>query len=278
VGAIDDVRLHAGVRTAAQLGEEALHPPGRPTTPYSGSLGRYLSHGGDHLTTTGPVPPGYRFERPLGLPAPNDAPDTRMLYACRSGDDLFTSADRGCEGRPHVADIGRVYIHPPDGVSTKPLYRCTVTSSGEHFESHLADCEGQTVEFLLGHVRAYAPLVSHAQEDPPRDRRTSIGSVPGTYRAEHALGFVELVGGSGRRLLYGCTDGGDAFSSLDPACEGKEVLGGNGYVWTAPPAGVESAQLYRCRTRTNGWHYDSLTATCEGDIVDGPLGYVVTAR
>lgn len=276
-GAVDDVRVFAGVRAQDEIEQDVVNPSGPPVTPYTGSFGRFVNHDGDHMTTTGPPPRGYRFERPLGMPAPDGAAGTRMLYACKLAADMFTSAQADCEGNPKVAAIGRVYASPPADVLTRALYRCKVTSNGEHFESHLDTCEGQSTEGLLGYVRAYAPLVSHLQTDPPNDRRTSIGLVPASYWAERSFGYVALAGGSGERMLYGCQDGDDAFSSRDSACEGKQVLGGNGYVWTAPPPDQDSAGLYRCRAAATGRRYDSLLESCGGDTVDTLLGYVVTA-
>jgi RHS repeat-associated protein len=274
-GMIDEVRVHTGVRTDHEILREFLDAPPAPTTVHAGAIGRYVSHAGEHLTASGPVPRSYRLEHLYGLPAPDDAPNTRMLYTCQWNSDTFTSTQIDCEGYRRLGEVGRVYVEPQPGLHLRPLYRCIVTASGEHFESVSSNCEGQTTEWLLGYVRAYVPLAGHAQPDRPRDRRTSAGPVPVTYEPRERFGVMSLVGGDGMRAVYACQDGTDAFTSLDQACEGKQYLNRLGYLWTEPPSDFEAVPLTRCREVLTGERYDS--ADTEDDCGGERLGYLMPA-
>jgi hypothetical protein len=64
----------------------------------------------------------------------------------------------------------------------------------------------------------------------------------------------------------------DAFTSIDPGCEGATKLGELGASYIDQPAGVTTMPLYRCAV--NGQLFDSNSTTCEGWTVDGLLGYV----
>jgi RHS repeat-associated protein len=269
-GAIDDVRVHAGVRTDQEILREFLAVPPKPETVHSGAIARYINHAGEHLTASGPVPRGYRLEALYGLPAVEGAPNTRMLHVCKNGDETFTSGQADCEGQPWLGELGRVYVAPQPGLHLRPLYRCKTSAGGEHFDSTSTTCEGRVVEGLLGYVRAYVPIAGHAQPDPPRDRRTSIGPVPVTYEPRERFGIVSLVAGEGLRAVHSCQDGADAFTSLDEACEGKQYNNRLGYVWTERPAGVEAVPLLRCRDDETGERYDTTEDDCGGEL----LGYV----
>jgi hypothetical protein len=91
---------------------------------------------------------------------------------------------------------------------------------------------------------------------------------------DQRLGSVDTLERGENVPLNGCRDGLDQFLSPDPACEGKEVLGQEGYVGQAygpQPAGT--LPLYRCTT--NG-HFASTSADCGGrGRQEALLGYVV---
>ena len=271
-GAIDDVRVFTGVRTQSEIFAEASRPGPAAASPFAGSIGRYGNHSSDHLTASGPVPAGYRYEGGLGLPALPGAENTRTLYACRFNDDTFTSSQPDCEGYPRLETIGEVYADPPAGVPTRPLYRCRITQSGEHFESVIAGCEGQSVEWTLGHVRAFAPLVTHRETDGG-ERRTTTAETSAAFVPERRLGDVELGGGEGRQALYACRSGDEHFSSLDSRCEGRTVTQLLGYTWAEPPPEGDGVPVYACRGE-DGERFDSASEGCEGGTQDAFLGYV----
>lgn len=65
----------------------------------------------------------------------------------------------------------------------------------------------------------------------------------------------------------------DYFVSLDVGCEGKRILGGNGYAYAQPVSGLNLVALYRCSTGHD--HFVSKDPKCEGQTTDKLLGYVL---
>jgi hypothetical protein len=280
-GAVDDVHVWTGVRTGDQIRDEFLNPVTRRVTVYTGQLTRWVSHDGHHLiTTAGVAPAGYHFEGPLGLPAPTGAADTRMLYECEysGGQFISTNLDECTStGRRLLRPLGLVYVNQPTDVPALPVYRCLVANSGDHFVSYDANCEGQTFEFRLGYTRAYAYLVRYLKRDVPADHRTTMRQPGPGYSPEGNFGVVALTSQAGTATLRDCTDGADAFTSTDAACEGKTVVSTTGRIWSAPPQGVGAyAELLRCTTTSGGERFDSTDPGCEGNNLDRSLGYVVT--
>ncbi|MDH6113820.1 hypothetical protein P3T36_005668 [Kitasatospora sp. MAP12-15] len=101
---------------------------------------------------------------------------------------------------------------------------------------------------------------------------TTTGTAPAGYYLEGSLGFVYTGQAAGTAPLYACEVGTDTFSSRAADCEGQRYLGLLGYVYTAPPAGVATRPLMRCRAAD---HFDSNDVNCEGQIIDGLLGYTL---
>jgi hypothetical protein len=73
--------------------------------------------------------------------------------------------------------------------------------------------------------------------------------------------------------LYGCKSGStNYFISLDIACDGKLILGTEGYGYPRPIAGLKLVPLYRC---SNGQDYFvSQDPKCGGKTTDELLGYI----
>ncbi|MFB9627401.1 LamG-like jellyroll fold domain-containing protein [Nonomuraea helvata] len=274
-GAIDDVRVYSGVRTDDQIKAAFRDSATRPSSPYAGQISRWYSHDGDHLTGTASVPPGYHFDGSYGLPAPEGAADTRVLYSCLYQEkDQFTSMDPNCEGHRKLGEHGRVYLNPPKDVPTIALYRCAVTKTLENFDSSDPTCGGETVKGPLGFTRAYGALVRSAR---PGDRVSSAFGVPGDYRPEAVLGMVALATLPDTVALRTCRDGADEFVSTQSDCEGAAVATAwIGNLWTQPPPGVDSTRLYRCKVTASGERFESLDPGCEGQAQVKPLGYVAT--
>jgi hypothetical protein len=138
--------------------------PGTTTLP----LNRYASYTTQrHWVTSGYVPADYRapsqggsgrLDLTLGHIDLAPGPGKVRLRGCQvvSGgvltSDRFLSLDSGCEGHHLLGTNGWLFQSPPAGVAVKPLYRCN-TGTG-HFASNLSNCEGNTVEGLLGYLRA----------------------------------------------------------------------------------------------------------------------------
>ncbi|MGX7826077.1 LamG domain-containing protein [Actinokineospora sp. 24-640] len=116
----------------------------------------------------------------------------------------------------------------------------------------------------------------------PGDHRTvaattGIGDrftpIPAGYRFETPLGMLLPAGTAGTHPMFSCLRNDvDAFTSIDPGCEGATKLGELGASYIDQPAGVTTRPVYRCAI--NGQLFDSNSATCEGQTVDGLLGYL----
>ncbi|MCE7003067.1 LamG domain-containing protein [Kibdelosporangium philippinense] len=99
-------------------------------------------------------------------------------------------------------------------------------------------------------------------------------AVPAGYRFETSLGAMLTAQAPGTRRLYSClSNSTDAFTSTDPACEGKSKLADLGWVYPEQPTGVATVPLYRCVAGQE--LFDSNQASCEGKTVDVLLGYVL---
>jgi hypothetical protein len=74
--------------------------------------------------------------------------------------------------------------------------------------------------------------------------------------------------------FFGCKAGStDYFVSLDKDCEGKRLLGTNGFGYSQPVAGSNLAAIYSCQTDHD--HFVSNEADCEGKATGNLLGYIV---
>ncbi|MEW9555429.1 LamG-like jellyroll fold domain-containing protein [Nonomuraea sp. NPDC050783] len=284
LGAIDEVRVHSGVRTAADIQAEYRSPvPDRTRLP---AHGRYIDHRGDHRGGNGPMPVEYRKEGTLGFYAPAGTPGTHLLYGCvapatSGGVQAFTSKDPGCEGHKSLGALGLAYTTPPEGITTRKLIRCRVREGWqEHFDSTTSDCEGQIVDAApageLGYLLPYTLLTRHAQTDGPADRRSDIGNLPAGYQAQRDLVAIANTGAAGLKGLYLCRAGTDTFLSQDSACGGKdnELLKWFGGVWPDKPADPAAKELFSC-VQVGGARerFESLDPECEGQDVLGSLGF-----
>jgi len=100
------------------------------------------------------------------------------------------------------------------------------------------------------------------------------GTPPAGFNYEETLGDLLLVSEPGTTLLYSCQSGVGEFTSPNSNCEGQHVNGAIGYIYNAPPTGLVTRAVYRCRT-ASGDHFDSPLSNCEGQIVEFRLGYVL---
>ncbi len=111
---------------------------------------------------------------------------------------------------------------------------------------------------------------------------TSSEGVPAGYVNDGLVGDLVTTSAPGTDKIYLCRVTGSQtfyFTSRDQTgtCEGWQVIGFEGYIFTSPQTGLNTAPVYRC-TYTQGDHskYDSLDPNCEGvGHSDGELGYVV---
>ncbi|WP_410584006.1 LamG domain-containing protein [Amycolatopsis sp. lyj-108] len=268
-GMIDEVYAHYGMAS-----EAAIRTYGSFPAPDGGQLGSYVDAAGRKRTASTNAAPaaGYRFEESLGMLIDSAQPHTRVLYSCQSGTDFFTSTDAACEGKTKISEIGSVYTQQPTNIPTIPVYRCT--SAAGHFDSRQADCGGATQEALLGYTLAYAPLVRYYNNAAYDHLSTTQAARPGYY-AEFRHGYLPLLPQTGTQPLTACVNDADQFVSLDTNCEGKNVIGPLGQLWTQPPDGPDVQMLYRCGSSS----VESMTNTsdnCGAMGNDRLLGYVIT--
>lgn len=266
-GSVDEVHVKFGAADDAEIAAEASWPK-----PPAGQLGRFVNDAGDRYTgrTDEPIRAGYRFQGVLGRPAA-PGPNTKALYACRYGTDSFTSADPACEGQTRTGEVGLVYATQPANLATVPVYRCYTGT--DHFESRQVGCESATREGILGYAAAYAALTRYRLSG--HDHLSTVDGTPPSYVAEGPQGYLGLAEEAGTAPLFSCVDSGDHFLSTDAACEGKQVIGSIGRVWTQAPDGKPSKPIYRCLF--GGQRFASLAANCEGQTLDKQLGHVLTA-
>jgi hypothetical protein len=282
-GRVDDVHLYTGVLTKRDITNGNVNPVTTRPNLYSGQLSRFVNHDGRHFASNGPVPPGTLFERGLGMMAPLDASDTRMLYSCQYNGGWFTSTAANCENATHtvLGEIGPIYKNPPPGRPSYALHRCMVPDNGDHYNAIGGSCENaaHTNEGLQGYVLAYRQLIRYVSDLPPHDRLTTItlGVMPAGYRPEGTQGIIAMTGEAGTIPIRSCVDGSDEFLSTHAACDGASVRRVEGSIWTAPPAfAAESAPLFSCRVTTSGERFTSLDEFCESETVAGQLGFVIT--
>lgn len=95
------------------------------------------------------------------------------------------------------------------------------------------------------------------------------------FQQQSMLGHVyESPQAGASTPLYGCiNEDTDYFVSLDSKCEGKRILGRNGFAYAKPVSNLTLLPLYRCQTGDS--HFASTDAKCEGGAVEGLIAYVL---
>jgi hypothetical protein len=242
-----------------------------------GALHRYVdSTTTTHWVTTGASGAGYAYETTLGYLATGGGAGMTALYSCLAGaDDHFLSADAGCEGQAGLGRIGFLWGSPPADRASVPIYRCVVPGRGDHFASSDAGCEGQHTEGLLGYAASYGEPLLRFFVPGTGTHVVTAGAVGAGATFEFDLGYLlPGDGGAGTHAIYDCLNtGADRFLSLDPACEGRTVLGREGYAYDQPPTTVPTVAVYRCQWPGHD-HFASSAADCEGQNSEGLLGYL----
>ncbi|MGI5292114.1 LamG-like jellyroll fold domain-containing protein [Nonomuraea polychroma] len=280
VGAIDEVRVSSGVRSAGEIYAEVSSPlPDRTRLP---AHGRFIDFRGDHRSGNGPMPVEYRKEHTLGFYPPAGTPGTHMLYSCAAltgtgSFNAFTSRQPECEGHKSLGPLGPVYTSPPSGIATRKVTRCRLGEGWqEHFDSLTADCEGHTVEGELGYVLPYALLSRYQTFDGPADRRSDVGHVPALYRVQQDLVALRTDVMAGMNPLYLCRTGTDTYAANDAVCGGEdtEQLKALGWMWAQRPDDPAAKELFSCAEVSEvRERFESTDPDCEGQDVLGSLGF-----
>jgi hypothetical protein len=97
----------------------------------------------------------------------------------------------------------------------------------------------------------------------------------GGFQLQMNIGHLSVnPTGRASRVFYGCKSGeSDYFVSLDVNCEGRRVLGKQGYGYATPVPGLNLVAIYRCFSGSD--HFVSLDPNCEGQTTDARLGYIL---
>ncbi|WP_243727185.1 LamG-like jellyroll fold domain-containing protein [Actinocrispum wychmicini] len=228
----------------------------------------------------------------FGAP-PNDTDSAGLLYA-------QSTAPAVANRWTHlvgVYDYGkrqlRLYV---DGQLAGARSEVALWQASGGFAIGRGKINGSPAEFLTGaadEVHAFLGIATDTQiqtlaryPEPPdgqlgrtvnaagdRSSTTTSEAMPDGYHFDTSLGMLAADGQPNTRVLYSCKFGSDAFTSADPACEGKTVVGEIGRVYTAAPTNLPSLAIYRCRTASD--HFDSTRSDCEGATKDGLLGYTL---
>ncbi len=120
-------------------------------------------------------------------------------------------------------------------------------------------------------------LTRWASKSTPAHVSTASGAAPQGFGLEGPLGALAPVGAADTSELYSCmANGADEFSSVDPACEGKTLLGRVGPIFNQAADTPGAVALFRCSWIVGSltYHFDSTGSTCEGKTVEFRLGYL----
>jgi hypothetical protein len=106
------------------------------------------------------------------------------------------------------------------------------------------------------------------------------------------LGYLDLNPSAGEVPLYNCQRGSailpvtpdgvltdssaDRFVSLDSSCEGANVIGLSGYLFSQQPPTIATEPLYRCQASQSS-HFVSHDPKCEGHVTEKLLGYAASS-
>jgi hypothetical protein len=107
----------------------------------------------------------------------------------------------------------------------------------------------------------------------------NANAITSGYSYERTLGLLFPRPQSGTVPLYGCLaapGSNDHFVSLSSTCEGRVVLGVDGYLYSSWQLFVPTVQIYRCLRIVNGHgdHFVSTDPHCEGYTAESSLGYL----
>ncbi len=258
----------------------AVLPAGASAQNYGGApqldalaLNRFYGPGDRHFAGTGPAPGGSHYEQTVGYLLPGAAPGRHAIFSCTAGDDQFLSTDGTCEGRTVRGRLGFAYDAPPAGdPNVTAVYRC-LRPGIDHFVSTDPGCESTTPEGGLGYLRRTGTAILRFYNTPADRFFASSAPPPPGYGLQSPLGRYLPAGGKGRHAIFSCdAGGGDHFVSGDAGCEGRGVLGLDGYLYDAAPRTEPTLLLYRC-LRPGVDHFVSISGNCEGAQTESPLGY-----
>ncbi len=148
---------YVGTPTVTGLGQE-VDSVQAVTFPGYAALDRVV--GSQHMAVLeGTMPAGFHVESMVGhilADYPGAAPaNMHKIFSCiQTGGDEFTTRYGPCEGVSGTSVmLGWLWnTEAAAPAQHKTIYRCSVTASGDHFDSNLANCEGQHYDYILGYA------------------------------------------------------------------------------------------------------------------------------
>lgn len=104
-----------------------------------------------HISTTRPLPSGYKAERTWKL-FREQQPNTKLIFECvRTSDKRnFPSIHQHCENQEAWGPLGYVYNDQSTNAQAVPIYRCRAGS--DYFIAPSSACENAVNEGLLGYA------------------------------------------------------------------------------------------------------------------------------
>ena len=110
-------------------------------------------NGNLHYVTTRNLPNGFRKESSFKIKRESDDEEMSLVYECRLGakaEHSFISSDYNCENQFNMGPMG--YLYTKKVKDSIPIYRCFISSIGDHFITTDPNCEGKgKTEALMGY-------------------------------------------------------------------------------------------------------------------------------
>lgn len=104
-----------------------------------------------HISTTRPIPAGYKIEQTWKLYRETQ-PNTKLIFECQRKADQrrFPSVNQNCENQDALGPLGYIFTSSQTHVKTVAIYRCR--GGCDYFVSPDEKCEKTANEGLLGYA------------------------------------------------------------------------------------------------------------------------------
>jgi hypothetical protein len=226
-------------------------------------------------------PSGFHLEQALGQVAPDETTGaTVSVYSCALSSGNMSSTSSTCEGAGATGvQLGYAWGSPSASPPTVAIYRCH-TSSGDHFDSTLSNCEGYTNDgvgpmFYLANIvstKTMSPALADTTESftvgayvypaaAPVDGKTYVLlSQQGTTNS--AFYLEETIGSTGLGTFQFCVQ---SQISTVKACATTPAPAASADTWVYL-TGVWDAANQQVRIMTNGNWVSGASAIVPFDV------------